>query len=70
MVKYKVYVRYNIEHRMYVTAENEEEAQKKINNIKKQYEKFLVIENTEKIIESESHTIEVQELKDDEDSYI
>ena len=65
MVKYKVYVRYNTEHRIYITAKNKEEAQKKINNIKKQYEKFLVIENTEKIIESESHTIEVQELKID-----
>jgi len=67
MVKHKVYVRYNTEHRIYINAKNEEEAQKKINNIKKQYEKFLVTENTEKIIESESHTIEVQELKDDEE---
>ena len=67
MVKYKVYVRYNIEHRMYVTAENEEEAQKKINNIKSRYEKSLVAENTERLIETESHTIEVQELKNDEE---
>ena len=67
MVKYKVYVRYNTEHRIYISAKNEEEAQKKINNIKTQYEKSLVTENTERVIETENHTIEVQELKDDEE---
>tara|TARA_R100001443_G_scaffold97037_1_gene103917 strand:- start:2135 stop:2341 length:207 start_codon:yes stop_codon:yes gene_type:complete len=65
MVKYKVYVRYNTEHRIYISAKNEEEAQKKINNIKTQYEKSLVTENTERVIETENHTIEVQELKID-----
>jgi len=67
MVKYKVYVRYNTEHRIYISAKNEEEAQKKINNIKTQYEKSLVTENTERVIETENHTIEVQELKIDKE---
>tara|TARA_R100000700_G_scaffold7222_1_gene10874 strand:- start:369 stop:575 length:207 start_codon:yes stop_codon:yes gene_type:complete len=67
MVKYKVYVRYNTEHRIYISANNEEEAQKKINNIKTQYEKSLVTENTERVIETENHTIEVQELKIDKE---
>ena len=67
MVKYKVYVRWNTEHRMYITAKNEEEAQKKINNIKSRYEKSLVAENTERLIETESHTIEVQELNSDKE---
>ena len=67
MVKYKVYVRYNIEHRMYITADKEEEAQKKINNIKSRYDKYLVVENTERLIETESHTIEVQELNSDKE---
>ena len=67
MVKYKVYVRYNTEHRIYINAKNEEEAQKKINNIKTQYEKSLVTENTERVIETENHTIEVQELKIDKE---
>ena len=67
MVKYKVYVRYNTEHRIYISAMNEEEAQQKINNIKTQYEKSLVTENTERVIETENHTIEVQELKIDKE---
>ena len=67
MVKYKVYVRYNTEHRIYINAKNEEEAQKKINNIKKQYEKFLVPKNIEKIVESEDYNIQVEELKIDKE---
>ncbi len=72
MVKYKVYVRCNTEYRIYVTAKDEDEAQKIINNVKSDFTKPLISDNhkpknVEKIVESEDYNIQVEELKIDKE---